>query len=344
MNKVTKLLKRLTVISFIIVLIAGCSFDDSPSNTEQSSSGSGMKIDKERSEIKIGFSQKIQNAPFYVALVNAAEEYAKEEGFEIIITNAEDDMSKQVNDVNDLIAQGIDLLLLNPQDPEGLIPATKAAADAGIPVVILDSEISTDANYVTKVISNNVENGILVGEWVAKEFGKTEINAAVISGNKGNPGGVDRRQGVIKGITEGQLREQGSSKLNIVSQGWGNWSQEGGLSAMEDIIVAHPDVNLIIAENDSMALGARIAVEQAGKLDQITIVGVDGQKEALELIKEGKYGATGLNNPKLIARTALEVGLNILEKGQEYPKVTYTKPEVITQENVDEFYDPDADF
>ena len=114
---------------------------------------------------------------------------------------------------------------------------------------------------------------------------------------------------------------------------------------MEDILVAHPEINVLLTENDSMALGAMKAIQEAGKEEQILVVAAaDGQKEALELIKTGEYGATGLNDPALVARTAVDVGIRYLQGETNIPKITYTPPAVITRENVDQFYNPDADF
>jgi ribose transport system substrate-binding protein len=114
---------------------------------------------------------------------------------------------------------------------------------------------------------------------------------------------------------------------------------------MEDILVAHQDFNVLAAENDSMALGALRAIEEAGRADDILVIAAaDGQKEAYEAIKEGRYGATGLNDPALIAKTAIDVGVKYLQGERNFPKVYYTPPACITEENVDQFYNPDAVF
>ena len=133
----------------------------------------------------------------------------------------------------------------------------------------------------------------------------------------------------------------------MVAQGWGGWNHEGGLKAMEDILTAHPDVNVVLAENDSMALGARKALSDAKKLQGVLVLAAaDGQKEALELIKKGEYGATGLNDPALVARTAVDLGLKAVkgELPSDFPKLNYTTPAVITKENVDKYYKADAVF
>jgi ribose transport system substrate-binding protein len=263
----------------------------------------------------------------------------------VFSTNAQDDMVKQIADVEDMLARDIDLLILNPKDPKGLIPATKAATRAGVPVIIIDSSIDPSADFVTTIQSNNLRNGELIGEWLVKEMKGEPIKMALISGTQGNPVGKERRQGVFRGIIEEQLRSTGTSGFDIVTQGWGNWTHEGGLEAMEDIIVAHPEINVLLGENDSMTLGAIEAVKEAGRMDDILILAcADGQKEALKLIKSGDYGATGSNNPFLIAETAIEIGLQVLQGNSDFPPKSYTPAVCITKENVDDYYDPDSEF
>lgn len=309
-------------------------------------------VAKDESGITIGFSQYTLGAPYFKAQVEAAKAKAEELGVKLVAIDAQDDMVKQLGDVEDLLSQGIDVLILNPKDPKGLVPATKKATAAGVPVIIIDSSIDPSADFVTTVQSNNDENGEKVGEWLVQEMSRLmpgqRIKMALISGAKGNPVGKARRNGVFKGILEEQLRSQGQAGFDILSQGWGNWEHEGGLEAMEDILVAHPDINVLLAENDSMALGAMRAIENAGLTpmkDIIICAAADGQKEALQLIKEGKYGATGMNSPVLTAHMAVEIAVEIAKgEEKEYPKVTYTPAICITKENVDQYYDPNAIF
>jgi ribose transport system substrate-binding protein len=197
------------------------------------------------------------------------------------------------------------------------------------------------------VQSNNTANGELVGNWLAQQTKGKDLKIALISGDKGNVVGQDRRLGVFRGLVEGQLRQNGAVKFEVVAQGWGGWNHEGGLKAMEDILVAHPEVNVVLAENDSMALGARKALSDAKKLQGVLVLAAaDGQKEALELIKKGEYGATGLNDPALVAKTAVDLGVKAVkgELPSDFPRINYTPPAAITKENVDKFYNPKAVF
>jgi len=295
-------------------------------------------------DLKVGVSMYTLGAPYFAAQADSIKKHGEELGLNVIVTNANDDMTKQLNDVQDLLAQKIDLLLLNPLDRKGLIPATKAATKAGVPVVIFDSSIDPAADFVTTVQSNNTRNGELVGEWLASHV-PGAIHMALISGAKGNPVGQARRDGVFMGIIEQQLRTNGTAGFTIEGQGWGNWAPEGGLNAMQDLLTAHPSVNVLLAENDSMALGAMQAIKARGKEGKILVcAAADGQKEAIALIKQGKYGATGMNDPALVGQTALDAGLKYLNGQKDFLKVTYTPPIAITQENADQYYHPAAIF
>lgn len=296
--------------------------------------------------LKIGYSSKTLSAPYFAAQVAAAQEAAKKAGYTFVSTDAQDSLTKQIADVEDLLSQKIDVLLINPKDPKGMVQATKTATVAKVPVVIVDSSIDPSADYVTVVQSSNTANGQAIGEWLISTVGDKELKIGLLSGEQGNPVGQERREGVFQGINEAQLRKFGRTGFKVLGQGWGKWTQEGGLKAAEDLLTAHPDVNMIMGENDSMVLGALRALEDAGKKDVLVFAAADGQKEALKLIMEGKYGATGRNDPAEIARTALDIGVKAAtgKLPANFSKLTLLEPVAITKENVAKFYKQDAVF
>ncbi len=300
----------------------------------------------EAADCKVGIAMYTLSAPYFAAQLAAAADEAKKAGCEVSQSDGQNDMGKQIADIEDMVAKGVNLLILNPRDPEGLVAAANAATKAGVKVVVMDSSINPKAHVVTQVRSSNDQNGFLVGEWLAKKMEGKPIKMILLSGSQGNEVGRDRRLGVFKGLLEGQLVDDGHAGFEVLGQGWGAWSTDGGLKAAEDQLQAHPDANVILGENDSMVLGAIKALEAANKKGVLVLAAADGQKEALELIKEGKYGATGLNDPALVARTAVDIGVKAL-KGDlpaDFPKLVLTKPDVITQENVDKYYRKDAVF
>ena len=297
-------------------------------------------------DCKVGIAMFTLNAPYYAAQLQAAQDQAKKAGCSVSTADGQNDMSKQIGDVEDMVAKGINILIINPRDAEGLVPAVNAAAKAGVKVVVIDSGLDPKADFVTLVQSSNDKNGFLVGQWLAKAMNGKPMKIALLSGDKGNVVGQERRLGVIQGIAEGQLQSGGHASFEIVGQGWGAWNNDGGLKAMEDILTAHPDVNVVLGENDSMVLGARKALDAAGKKDVLLVAAADGQKEALQMIKDGKYGATGLNDPDVIGRTAVDVGLKALDGSLPagFSKLDITTPAVITKDNVDKYIKPNAVF
>ncbi len=298
-------------------------------------------------DCKIGISMKTLDAPYFAAQEVSAKKHAEELGCEVISVDGQNDLNKQVADVEDMVAQGIGALIINPRDSKGLIPAVNAATAAGVKVFVIDSTIDAQANFVTLVQSSNSQNGLLVGQWLADATKGKELKIALISGDKGNEVGQERRLGVLAGLTEGQLRNEGRANFTVVGQGWGAWTNEGGLKAMEDLLTANPDVNVVLGENDSMVLGAQKALEQANKSgDVLFLAAADGQKEALQAIKDGKYGATGLNDPALVAATAVDLAKKALDGKLpgDISKITYTTPTAITKDNVDKYLKKDAVF
>jgi len=342
--KRTSLLIIILVMSIIPTWITSCNSGTdkagSTSNVNNKSTISGSS--KDLSDIKIGYSTPSLNAPFYVVLTQSVKKYAESYGMKFSSADGQDDIIKQITSVEDLIAAGVNVLILNPLDHKAMVPAVNAAVKSGVPVFIVDSAIDPEAEYITSVQANNEGNGELIGEWIVKKTGRTKIKVALISGSQGNPVGREKRLGFIRGFCETQLMTQGNVDLSIVSQGWGNWTNNGGLKAMEDILVAYPDINLLVAENDAMAMGAMKAIDEAGKSADITIAGFDGQKEAYELIKQGKFGATALNSPDELARLVVDAVVRYLNGEKQIDKIIYTPAVLITKDNVDKYYDPDA--
>ena len=298
--------------------------------------------------IKIGISMLTQNAPYYAALQSAIEKEAKVMGATTVAADANNDLVKQIADVEDMLSQNVDILIMDPKDAKGLVGATKDAAKAHIPVIIVDSSIDESAPVLTTIQSSNVENGRLIGDWLVSQVKGKDLHIAVLSGSQGNVVGEARRDGVMEGILEAQLRQIGHAGFTVVGQGWGGWTQEGGVKAMEDLLTAHPDINAVLAENDSMALGALRAIQDAGKAGQDILVfaAADGQKEAVKLIQDGKYGATGLNDPAVIGKMAADLAVKVVNKEApgDLAKITYTPPMAITKANAAQYYKPDAQF
>ena len=299
---------------------------------------------RDLSGVKVGYCSPSLNAPFYVALEQAVQKNATAYQMQYVSVDGQGDITKQITGIEDLISKGVQVLIVNPLDPKALVPTVNMAAQSGIPVFIVDSYIEPDAQYVASVLADNQGNGELLGQWMAGEMGGQQIKLALVSGAAGNPVGREKRLGFVRGVVDHQLKTNGSANLQIAAQGWGGWTIAGGLKAMEDILVAHPDINLVVAENDAMALGARKAIAAAAKSSAVKVIGFDGQKDALKLIKEGQLAATALNSPSELGKLVIEAVVRQMNGDQNRGLVIHTKAAIINSNNVDQFYDPDALF
>lgn len=352
MKKSTLLKKVASVVcalTLIVVLLAGCGDTTNPTpagngnppaaNNGGDSSATGLSM----SELTVGLSMQTLGGAYFATQESSFREACEAQGITVYSTDAQGDMSKQLSDVEDLISRGCNIIVINPKDPLGAVAATESCAAAGIPVFIMDNSIDASATYVSMIQSDNYSLGNQVGIDVAEHFGSNEIRVGMLSGNPGNALGVNRRMGAMAGIIETQLAASNATNVRILTQGWGNWNQEEGLSATEDMLMAAPDINCIIAENDDMLLGALQAVEAAGRTD-IILVGADGQKGVYELIKDGtQVLATGRNDPKECALKVLET-ITTYVNGGVVPSLVYLDPVSVSPKNVAQYYNPDSSF
>lgn len=380
-----KLLFVVLSLVFAMAMFAGCGANtpqestpaatDAPAVTDAPADESPAAEPVEGADkFRVGILFKTQNNPYFVDLAQKAEQYCKDAGFEVVGNqDAKQDLESEFALMEQYVSQDVDLVLWNPIDPKGSIAAADLCYEAGIPLIGIDNLCQSE-NMTTTVYSDNKANGYMAGQYVGNNYYKGEtINSILLSGEKGNAVGQERRTGLMAGIIGSragldetaawaaaetmnqELTDSGkayneAADFYILGQGWGNWTSEEGLPAAEDLLVANASkVNLVLGENDNMLLGAMTAIENAGLMDQVYIAAAaDGQKEAYKLIKDGtKYIVTGLNAPPVIARGAVDIAIDILVNGVDptsYELTTTTPPAAITIENVDEFYDPNANF
>lgn len=312
-----------------------------PSNPAPDNGSPSAAIDP--SNLVVGLSMQTLGGAYFATQESVFKDYCSEKGITCYTTDAQGDMSKQLSDVEDLISRGCNIIVINPKDPMGAVAATESCAAAGIPVFIMDNSIDPSATYVSMIQSDNYSLGEMVGIDVAEKFGTNQIKIGMLSGNAGNALGVNRRMGVMKGIMESQLAARNYTSVEILTQGWGNWNQQDGLAAAEDMLMAAPEINCIVAENDDMLLGALQAVEAANRSD-IVLVGADGQKGVYELIQNGSQVlATGRNDPKECAIKTMDTVI-AYANGQSVPALVYLDPVSVSPKNVSSYYDPNSLF
>jgi ABC-type sugar transport system substrate-binding protein len=299
-----------------LIMLAACALLLSGSSCAKQGSRGGSSG---QGKMKIGFSQMEENNPWRIAETNSMRDEAKKRGdrFELVVTNAQGQTSKQVSDVEDLIAQKVNAIFLAPREFEGLGSALQKAKEAKIPVFLIDREAAgkPGEDFVAFLGSNFVEQGRRAGEWLVKNSnGKAGI--VELTGTAGSSVARDRSQGFGDAI-------KGSPDMKILTSQTGNFSRAEGQKVMENIIQAHGKaITAVYAHNDEMALGAIQALKAAGMNPgkDVLIVSVDGEKAALEAIMRGEMNITVESNPRF-GPLAFETLEKYLRKEQIPPKI-----------------------
>lgn len=304
-------------------------------------------VQEDVSDVVIGFAQQQLQAPYFSAMQVQAQEIADKEGVKLLFQAANKDPVVQSNQMQAMIAQGANVLIVNATSPKGQ-QETMTQISSKIPVIYIDT--SVPGTGTTSVQSDNKAIGRESGKLTAqrfKELGKDSINMVIVTGPATDEVvGPNRRQGFLDGLTEGGV------KYTIKSEQNGEYQQDKGQVAAENMLAANPDTDLVLGLNDAMALGAYNVIRGKQKYKDVHIAAsADGQREALELIKrdgcKGQYVSTGLNSPDLATKDAMRIAVDIATGAKtpaDFPPESFTLAVGIGCENVDEFYDPKSIF
>lgn len=251
---------------------------------------------------KIGLVVSTQNNPFFVTLKEGAVKKANELGYELIVLDSQNDPSKELGNVEDLLVKGVDVLLINPTDSDAVVSSVRAANRSKIPVVTLD-RAANGGKVVSHVASDNVLGGEVAGNYIVEKLGG-KGKVVELEGIPGTTAARDRGEGFNKAIV---------GKLDVVAKQAADFDRTKGLTVMENILQAQPEINAVFAHNDEMALGALKAIESSGRKNVI-VVGFDATDDAVAAVKDGKLSATVAQKPAEIGAIGVEVADKIIKK------------------------------
>jgi erythritol transport system substrate-binding protein len=249
-----------------------------------------------------------QENPFFKAEADAARAEAEELGYETNVASHDDDPNKQSELIDAAISQGAVAIILDNAGADASIGPIQKAEDAGIPVFLIDREINETGIAKSQIVANNAQGAAAVAEEFVAALPEGG-NYIELTGKESDTNAGVRSEAYASVISQ-------YPNLVQVAQETANWSQDEAFTKVETLLQRNPDVQGIIAGNDTMALGAVAAVEAAGLLDQIKIAGFDGSPDAVEAIKAGKLVATGLQPAVLISQLAVQQAHAFITEGE----------------------------
>ena len=311
-----RLLSILMCVGLVASLLVGCG--------EKPAEGGE---DGDKKAYKFGYTCMDGTNPFFVTIEDEIRKQVEKNGDTLVSVDPANDVTLQIQQIEDLISQGIDAIFLNPAEAEGILPALDQLKEANIPIINFDTEVA-ELDYVSSYVgSDNYKAGKVCGEDLVKRC--PDGGDIIVLDSPTMNSCVDRVNGFLDAI-EGK-------GFNIVAQQDAKGNLEVSLGIAEDLLQAHGDVVAIFGGNDPTALGALAAANAAGIKDCL-IYGVDGSPDVkAELAREGSLiTGTGAQSPVSIADKSVEVMYKLLageELEDRYPVDTF----LITADNVAEY-------
>lgn len=316
-----RVLAVLMVMAMTASMLLGCS-----TGTEESTSED--KETKGDGSYTIGCSVYYMTE-FITLMVEGMEEKADELGCDLVMLDAQNDAQNQITQVENLIAQNVDVIVVAAVDSDAILPAIDMCEAADIPLVGVNMLFNTEEAY-HYVGPDDVLAGELEMQYAIDAIGG-EGNVVILEGPIGQSAQIQRLEGNMN------VLDQYKGKVELLAQQTANWSREEALTLVENWIETFGgEIDAVIAQNDEMALGAIQALEAAGVKDEVVVTGVDAIKDGCNAIKEGKLLGTVYQDAALEGQEAIQKAYDVLEGTVTEKKLDYIDMTWITKDNVEE--------
>ena len=288
----------------------------------------------------IGVSMALFDDNFLTVLRNGIQELADGmEGVDVQIEDAQNDVAKQLDQINNFAASGVDAIIVNPVDTSATEAMTKAAADAGIPLVYVNRQpvnVDTLPDNQAFVASNEIESGTLAAFEGCQLLRAAGFSAGadiyVMMGELSNQAAVQRTKDFHDVIGMDMC-----SFINIVDEQTANWSRDEAQDLMTNWLSSGQEFQAVFANNDEMAIGAIQAMKAAGiPMDEVIVTGVDATQDALAAMQAGDLDVTVFQNAAGQGAGALDAALK-LAKGEEVAQKVYIPFELVNPANVGDY-------
>ncbi|MWV47856.1 substrate-binding domain-containing protein [Rathayibacter sp. VKM Ac-2803] len=300
-----KIFLATATVAVAALTLVGCSSGGGASDT--SSSAAGESSGGEAGGLIAIITPPLEN-PFFKAEADAAQAEAEKLGYETSVASHDDDPNRQSELIDSAISQNAKAIILDNAGADASIGPIQKAEDAGVAVFLVDREINATGIAKSQIVANNAQGAAAVAEEFVAALPEGG-NYIELTGKESDTNAGVRSEAFASVVSQYPALVQTAKET-------ANWSQDEAFSKVETLLQRDPNVQGIIAGNDTMALGAVAAVEAAGLLDQIKIVGFDGSPDAVEAIKAGKLVATGLQPAVLISQLAVQQADAYIQNGE----------------------------
>ena len=284
------------------------------------------------SQFKVGFAQDTLNQPWRNYQAECVKQAFAEYGITCEVTDGQGKAEQQIANIEDMIVNGLDILVVSPAQEGALTPVIEQVYNSGIPVVCIDRGIISDA-YTSFVHADNKLIGAMAADFIAEKltekYGEPKGNIVVLEGVPGSTTAVQRDEGFRARITEKY------PNLTIIASQPADYRRDKAMSIMEDFLQAYDVIDAVYTHADEMTMGAIAAIENAGRRDEMLITSVNGTMEAIQAIMDGRMDCSVLYSN--CSGPGVEFAVKIL-LGEEVPKNVTIDPVMIDTSNASEYF------
>jgi len=284
---------------------------------------------KKEEKQKVAVIISTLNNPWFVILAQSAAADAESFGYEARIFDSQNNTALESDHFENVIASGYGAILFNPTDADGSISNVAKAKAAGIPVFCMDREVNDVNAPTSQILSDSYSGCVTLGKVFVQELNKKGKYAELL-GLVGDNNTWSRSTGFHSVVDN-------YPDLKMVSQQPADFDRNKAMEVMETILQAHPDIDGVFCGNDAMAMGAYQALLASGSADKIKVFGFDGADEVVTLIHEGKIVATGMQFPKVMAKTAAEFADQYFKGKRDFPKKIPVAVELVNSVTVSNY-------
>ncbi|SNS25161.1 monosaccharide ABC transporter substrate-binding protein, CUT2 family [Anaerovirgula multivorans] len=319
-----KVLALLLVLVLSITMVVGCG--QKPAATE------GGSTEEENGKIRIGVAISTFDDVWLTYMLDGMKKYEASLGdsnIEISYVDSKNDPNVQLGQLENFIAQGFDAVVINPVDTEASGPLTDLAKREGMPLISVNRPFQNQEDATSYVGSDSIIAGILQMEALGELMGG-QGNIVILQGESSHEAARMRTEGVKQVIAEKY------PDIKVIAEQTGKWQRSLGLDIMENWIQAGLEIHGVASNNDEMAIGAIMALEQAGKLDEVFVAGIDASPDALEFMKDDKLDITVFQDANGQGGGAMEAAVKIA-KGESVEDVVWIDYQLVLPDQVDEY-------
>lgn len=302
-------MRILTAWFFFLLLCGGCGNDEK----------------KERVAVIVSSL----NNPWFVVLAQTAASEAEALGYEAKIFDSQNNTALETDHFENVIASGYQAILFNPTDADGSITNVRMAKNANVPVFCMDREINATDVATSQILSDSYAGCVAIGKYFVEKLKKRGKYVEIL-GLVGDNNTWSRSKGFHSVVDH-------YPELKMVAQQSADFDRNKAMEVMESILQVHPDINGVFCGNDAMAMGVYQALASAGKAETVMVFGFDGADDVINSIQQKKILATGMQFPKVIAKTAANYAHEYMKGKRDFAQKVPVSVEMVNQENVHEY-------